>query len=78
MLFQLECRFLYFLYFFILFYTFYTFIFLTSDLFLSATPKQWKKPIGLRGPELYAESSAKKKSNTQEARQTLKIIGVAI
>ena len=46
-------------------------------MFLSATPKVWKEPIGFTDPELYAESFEKnslKKSNIQEAQQTLKII----
>ena len=47
------------------------------DLFLRGTRKE---SIGFPDAELYAESFEKKlkKSNIQEARQTLKIIGVAI
>ena len=56
--------------------------FILSDLFLRATPKGWKKSIGFPDPGLYAESFEKKKSlkksNIQEACQTLKIIDVAI
>ena len=51
------------------------------DLFLSDTPEVWKESIGFPDLELYAESFEKnslKKSNIQEARQTLKSIGVAI
>ena len=50
-------------------------------MFLSATPKVWKEPIGFTDLEPYAESFEKnsvKKSNIQEAHQTLKIIGVVI
>ena len=56
-------------------------IFLTFDLFLSATPKQWKKSIGFSDPGLYGESFEKKslkRSNIQEACQMLKIIDVTI
>ena len=52
-----------------------------EDGLLSVTPNVWKESIGFPDPELYAESFEKnslKKSNIQEARQTLKIIGVAI
>ena len=52
--------------------------FFTLDLFLRGTRKE---SIGFPDAELYAESFEKKslkKSNIQEARQTLKIIGVAI
>ena len=71
MFFQLQCRFLYFLT-----------TFLNLDLFLSATPtKGWKKSIRFPDPGLYAESFEKKsfkKSNIQEACQTLKVADVAI
>ena len=36
------------------------YVVLTLDLFLSATPKGWKKSIGFPDPGLYAESFAKK------------------
>ena len=55
-------------------------ILLTLDLFLCATLKGWKKSIGFSDAERYAESFKKriKKINILEARQTLKILSVAI
>ena len=57
-------------------------IFLTLDLFLSATPKLWKESIGFQDVELQAESFEKKKKikklNIQEACETLKIISEVI
>ena len=58
-------------------------IFLTLDLFLSATPKLWKESIGFQDAELQAESFEKKKKkikklNIQEACETLKIISEVI
>ena len=56
-------------------------IVLTLDLFLSATPKGLIESIGFSDPELHTESFERKslkKSNIQEACQTLKIIGVVI
>ena len=59
-------------------------IFLTLDVFLSATPKRWKESIGFQDAELQAESFEKyiyiyiKKLNIQEAYETLKIISEVI
>ena len=54
-------------------------IVLTLDLFSSATLKEWKKSIGFQMQNfmlnLLKKKFIKKKSNIQEARQTLKIIG---
>ena len=62
---------------------FYTLtFFLTLDLFSSARPTGWKDSIGFSDPELHAESfenkKSLKKSNIQEACQTMKITSVVI
>ena len=55
--------------------------FLTLDLFLSTTPKRWEESVAFPDAELYAnllKKNSLKKSNILEARQTLKILSVAI
>ena len=62
----------------VVFYT--STFFLTLDLFSSARPTGWKDSIGFSDRELHAESfenkKSFKKSNIQEAFQTMKITSV--